>query len=369
MNNFSIPLPPTGKTLTTKGWHQEAALRCLLNNLHPEVAEDRDSLIVYGGNGQAARNPKALQDIINSLKNLENNETLIIQSGKPVAVFPSREDGPRVLIANSNLVPKWGTWDHFNQLKDEGKMMYGQMTAGSWIYIGTQGILQGTYETFMAAAEKHYGNGSNLSGKLVLTAGIGGMGGAQPLAVKMSGGVFLGCDVCLERINKRIKTKYLDEYYESFEEAVNRALKAKENGEAISIAVKANAADFFKYIYDKDITPDLVTDQTSAHDPINGYVPHELDEKSIEELRESDPKKYEELSYKTMRSHVESMLAFQKKGSHVFDYGNNLREGARLAGLENAFDFPGFVPAYIRPLFCEGYGPLDGLPYLVTLKI
>ncbi len=357
MEKFQIPLPPTGNKLTTKGWHQEAALRCLLNNLHPEVAEDRENLIVYGGNGQAARDPKALADIISSLKNLENNQTLLIQSGKPVAVFPSREDGPRVLIANSNLVPKWGNWDHFNTLKDEGKMMYGQMTAGSWIYIGTQGILQGTYETFMAAAEKHYGKESDLTGKLALTAGIGGMGGAQPLAVKMANGVFLGCDVSKERIQKRLDTRYLDEFYEDFDEAINRALQAKEKKEAVSIAVKANAADFFRYVLDKGIKPDLVTDQTSAHDPINGYVPNDMTEVEINELRNKDPKKYEELSNLTMRKHVECMLEFQEKGAYVFDYGNNLREGARLAGLENAFDFPGFVPAYIRPLFCEGYGP------------
>ena len=358
IDNFEIPLPPTGNKLTCKGWHQEAALRCLLNNLHPEVAEDRDNLIVYGGNGQAARNKTALKNIIESLKNLEDNETLLIQSGKPVAVFPSHSEGPRVLIANSNLVPNWSNWDFFNKLKDEGKMMYGQMTAGSWIYIGSQGILQGTYETFMAAAEKHYGKEKDLTGKLVLTAGIGGMGGAQPLAVKMANGVFIGCDVDEKRIQKRLVSRYLDEYYgEDFEKALNRALEAKKNNEAVSIAVKANASTFFKYVLNSNIKIDLVTDQTSAHDPLNGYVPEDMSLDEANRLRIDDYKKYTELSLQTMKNHVHSMIEFQKRGSYVFDYGNNLREGARLAGLENAFNFPGFVPAYIRPLFCEGYGP------------
>ncbi len=355
--NRPIPLPPTGSTLTCKGWHQEAALRCLLNNLHPEVAEDRENLIVYGGNGQAARNPKALFDIIDSLKTLENNQTLLIQSGKPVAIMPSHSHGPRVLIANSNLVPHWATWDHFNKLKDEGLMMYGQMTAGSWIYIGTQGILQGTYETFMAAAEKHYGEGADLKGKLVLTAGIGGMGGAQPLAVKMANGVCIACDVEKWRIEKRLKTKYLDVLCESYDEAIELALISKKNNTPISIGVVGNAADFFKYVYDKGIVPDLVTDQTSAHDPLNGYIPHGMPVESALELRRKDPEKYTELSYQTMGDHIRVMLAFQKSGSHVFDYGNNLREGAKLAGVKDAYNFPGFVPAYIRPLFCQGSGP------------
>lgn len=352
-----IPLPPTGSTLNCKGWHQEAALRCMLNNLHPDVAEDRDNLIVYGGNGQAARNHQALFDIIDSLKKLENNETLLIQSGKPVAIFPSHSHGPRVLIANSNLVPHWANWDHFNKLKAEGLMMYGQMTAGSWIYIGSQGILQGTYETFMAAAEKHYGEGKDLTGKLVLTAGIGGMGGAQPLAVKMANGVCLACDVEKWRIEKRLKTKYLDVLCDSFDEAIALALKSKEEKKAISIGVVGNAADFFKYVYDKGIYPDLVTDQTSAHDPLNGYVPHGMPVEEALALRQSNPEKYTELSYLTMGEHVKAMLAFQKAGSHVFDYGNNLREGAKKVGVKDAFNFPGFVPAYIRPLFCQGSGP------------
>ncbi|MGB0454425.1 MAG: urocanate hydratase [Bacteriovoracaceae bacterium] len=357
MSHFEIPLPPTGSELTCKGWHQEGALRCLLNNLHPEVAEDRDSLIVYGGNGQAARNPESLKAIIDALKNLEDDQTLLIQSGKPVAVVPSNPQGPRVLIANSNLVPHWATWDQFNHFQTEGLMMYGQMTAGSWIYIGSQGILQGTYETFMAAAEKHYGEGATLKGKLVLTAGIGGMGGAQPLAVKMADGVFLGCDVSVDRIQKRLDSKYLDTLCESYDEAIELALKAKADGVATSIAVVGNASEFFKYVLDKGIFPDLVTDQTSAHDPLNGYVPDTYSLQDAMSEKEKDSKHYTELSYQTMRRHVESMLEFQKKGSHVFDYGNNLREGAKIAGLEHAFDFPGFVPAYIRPLFCEGSGP------------
>ncbi len=356
MSKINIPLPPTGSNLTCKGWHQEAALRCLLNNLHPEVAEDRDQLIVYGGNGQAARNPKALEDIINTLKNLENNETLLIQSGKPVAVFPSNPNGPRVLIANSNLVPNWANWDHFNKLKAEDKMMYGQMTAGSWIYIGSQGILQGTYETFMAAAKKHW-NQNDLTGRLVLSAGIGGMGGAQPLAVKMAGGVFIGCDVSEARIQKRIDSKYTDVLASSYDEAIKIALKAKEDKKALSVCVKGNAADFFNYLLEKNILPDLVTDQTSAHDPINGYVPTSMTLDEADKLRLSDPKLYENKSYETMAIHVKAMLEFQKRGSFVFDYGNNLRAGALKFGVENAFDFPGFVPAYIRPLFCEGSGP------------
>jgi urocanate hydratase len=353
----TIPLPPIGTELTCKGWHQEAALRCLLNNLHPEVAEDRDQLIVYGGNGQAARNPKALQDIITALQNLENNETLLIQSGKPVAILPSHSHGPRVLIANSNLVPEWASWDHFNKLKDDGLIMYGQMTAGSWIYIGSQGILQGTYETFMAAAEKHFGIGKDLKGKIVLTSGIGGMGGAQPLAIKMAGGVFLGSDVDPSRIQKRIDSKYLDVHAFSFQEALDLALKAKEDCVATSIGVTGNAADFFEFVLASKEKMDFVTDQTSAHDPINGYVPRGISLEEAMSLRLSDSSKYKSLSLNTMKDHVQAMLDFQKDGSHVFDYGNNLREGARIAGLKKAFDFPGFVPAYIRPLFCEGSGP------------
>ena len=357
MESNQIPLPPKGTKLNCKGWHQEAALRCLLNNLHPDVAEDRDSLIVYGGNGKAARNPKALRNIIQALKKLENNQTLLIQSGKPVAIIPSHEHGPRVLIANSNLVPNWSNWDHFKLLRDQDKFMYGQMTAGSWIYIGSQGILQGTYETFMAAAEKHYGAGNDLRKKLVLTAGIGGMGGAQPLAVKMANGVFIGCDVEEKRIDKRIETGYLDIKVKNFEEALEKGLKYKEEGTAISIGVLGNAADFFEFILKKDITPDLVTDQTSAHDPLEGYVPRGMEMNEALDLRKSNPEEYTKKSYETMGDHVKAMLEFQKRGSHVFDYGNNLRAGAEKVGVSNAFNFPGFVPAYIRPLFCQGSGP------------
>ena len=356
-SNNNIPLPPTGNKLTCKGWHQEAALRCLLNNLHPEVAEDRDNLIVYGGNGQAARNFKAFEDIVKSLQNLEDNETLLVQSGKPVAIIPSHSHGPRVLIANSNIVPHWANWDYFNNLKDRGLIMYGQMTAGSWIYIGSQGILQGTYETFMAAAEKHYGAGSTLKGKLVLSAGLGGMGGAQPLAVKMADGVFLGCDVDNTRIQKRLVSKYLDVLADNFDHAIELFLAAKKESRAVSIGVVGNAADFFEYVLKKGILPDLVTDQTSAHDPLNGYVPRGMSLGEAMELRKSNPSLYAEKSYATMGDHVKAMLSFLEKGSHVFDYGNNLREGAKISGIKNAFDFPGFVPAYIRPLFCEGSGP------------
>ena len=357
MESNQIPLPPTGTKLNCKGWHQEAALRCLLNNLHPDVAEDRDNLIVYGGNGKAARNPKALRNIIEALKKLENNQTLLIQSGKPVAIIPSHEHGPRVLIANSNLVPNWSNWDHFKLLRDQDKFMYGQMTAGSWIYIGSQGILQGTYETFMAAAEKHYGVGSDLSKKLVLTAGIGGMGGAQPLAVKMANGVFIGCDIEEKRIDKRIETGYLDVKVNSFEEALEQGLRYKKEGTAISIGVLGNAADFFEYILEKNVIPDLVTDQTSAHDPLEGYVPRGFNMSEAAELRKSNPEEYTKKSYETMGDHVKAMLEFQKRGSHVFDYGNNLRAGAEKVGVSDAFNFPGFVPAYIRPLFCQGSGP------------
>lgn len=355
--SVNIPLPPTGAKLTCKGWHQEAALRCLLNNLHPEVAEDRDALIVYGGNGKAARNHKALNDIIHPLKNLENNETLLIQSGKPVAIIPSHPHGPQVLIANSNLVPEWANWEYFNKLDQQGLMMYGQMTAGSWIYIGTQGILQGTYETFMAAASKHYGEGSTLKGKLVLSAGLGGMGGAQPLAVKMADGVFVGADVDQSRIQKRLDSKYIDILAPSFEEGLKIALEAKNNNQAISIGVVGNAADFYEYLLSKNVTPDLVTDQTSAHDPLNGYVPRGISLKEAMKMRKCDQKRYIDISTKTMGDHVKAMLEFKKRGSHVFDYGNNLREGAKKAGVENAYDYPGFSPAYIRPLFCQGSGP------------
>jgi len=354
-----IPLPPTGSTLTCKGWHQEAALRCLLNNLHPEVAENRDELIVYGGIGKAARNEASLFKIIECLKNLENNETLLIQSGKPVAIFPSRVDSPRVLIANSNLVPRWATWECFNELDKKGLMMYGQMTAGSWIYIGTQGILQGTYETFAEAARQHFN--SNLAGRIVLSAGLGGMGGAQPLAVKIAGGVFIGCDVDESRIDKRINSKYLDTKVDSFETAWKMALEKKELKTPYSIGVVGNAADFFEFILQKskgtNNTPDLVTDQTSAHDVVNGYVPRGMTLLEAKTLRKNNINTYKEKCHQTMKDHVEAMIQLKKLGAHIFDYGNNLRDGARTGGHKDAFSFPGFVNAYIRNLFCEGSGP------------
>ena len=352
-----IPLPPTGPTLTCKGWQQEAVLRCLLNNLHPDVAEDRNNLIIYGGNGQAARNEQALFDIIDALKNLDHDQTLLVQSGKPVAVMPTHPWAPRVLIANSNLVPHWSNWKYFNQLKDQGLTMFGQMTAGSWIYIGTQGILQGTYETFMAAAQKHYGEGSDLRGKLVLSAGLGGMGGAQPLAVKIAGGVFLGADVDPERLEKRIQTRYLDQIATSFEQGLKIAQDMRDAGKPYSVGIVGNAADFYEYILQCGVLPDLVTDQTSAHDPLNGYVPRGLNLAQALELRKNDATKYTQLSLNTMGDQVKAMLEFQRRGAQVFDYGNNLREGAKRAGVAQAFDFPGFVPAYIRPLFCQGSGP------------
>lgn len=354
-NSHIITLPPTGSQLTCKGWHQEAALRCLLNNLHPEVAENRDELVVYGGIGKAARNFNSLEKIISSLKNLNNNETLLIQSGKPVAIIPTHEYSPRVLLANSNLVPRWATWEHFFKLEKMGLMMYGQMTAGSWIYIGTQGILQGTYETFSQAGKIHFN--SDLSGRIVLSAGLGGMGGAQPLAVKIAGGVFIGCDVDSDRIQKRITTGYLDEVAPSFESAWKLALEKKSKKFAYSIGVVGNACDFFEFICKKNVVPDLVTDQTSAHDPLHGYVPRGLNKDKLHTLKMENPSEYIKLSYASMKDHVLSMIVLKNKGSFVFDYGNNLREGAKIGGLENSFSFPGFVPAYIRPLFCEGSGP------------
>ena len=343
-----------GISLFAKGGIRKPALRCLLNNLHPEVADEREKLIVYGGNGQAVRDRKALRDTIEALKNLEDNETLLIQSGKPVAVMPTHSHGPRVLIANSNLVPKWADWDNFNRLKDEGLFMYGQMTAGSWIYIGSQGILQGTYETFMAAAEKHYGEGASLRGKLVLSAGLGGMGGAQPLAVKMAEGVFVGCDCDPERLQKRLDTRYLDHFCKTFDEALEMALKAKLESRPCSVAVEGNAADFYRYLLEREVSPDLVTDQTSAHDPLNGYIPAGMGLSEAARLRGENPDDYVQRSQETMARHVGAMLEFQKKGSHVFDYGNNLRAGALAGGESHAFDFPGFVPRIHSPSLLSG---------------
>ncbi|MCC2454571.1 MULTISPECIES: urocanate hydratase [Bacillus cereus group] len=346
---------PRGTELQTKGWVQEAALRMLMNNLDPEVAEKPEELVVYGGIGRAARNWESYQAIVDSLKTLESDETLLVQSGKPVAIFKSHEDAPRVLLANSNLVPKWANWDHFRELEKKGLMMYGQMTAGSWIYIGTQGILQGTYETFGEAARQHF-DGS-LKGTLTLTAGLGGMGGAQPLAVTMNGGVVIAIDVDKRSIDRRIEKRYCDMYTESLEEALTVANEYKEKKEPISIGLLGNAAEILPELVKRDITPDLVTDQTSAHDPLNGYIPVGYTLEEAAKLREKDPERYVQLSKESMTKHVEAMLAMQEKGAITFDYGNNIRQVAFDEGLKNAFDFPGFVPAFIRPLFCEGKGP------------
>jgi urocanate hydratase len=346
---------PTGPVLNCKGWIQEAAYRMLLNNLNPEVAERPDDLIVYGGRGKAARNFQALDDILANLRILENDETLLIQSGKPVARMKTHPDAPRVLISNSQLVPKWATWEHFDELEKKGLMMYGQMTAGSWIYIGSQGIVQGTYETYAAAADKHF-NGT-LRGTLNVTAGLGGMGGAQPLAITMNEGVALIAEVEWWRIGKRIETKYLDLAVQDLDEAIDQALEAKKNKKALSIGVHCNAVDLLGRLLERNIIPDTLTDQTSAHDPLIGYWPHQVSLEAAKILRESNPDKYLELAYDSMKLHVEKMLLLQKKGAVTFDYGNNLRARAHEKGLRNAFDFPGFVPAYIRPLFCEGKGP------------
>jgi urocanate hydratase len=327
----------------------------LLNNLNPEVAERPDELIVYGGRGKAARNFQALDDILAFLKVLENDETLLVQSGKPVARMRTHPDAPRVLISNSQLVPKWATWEHFDELEKKGLMMYGQMTAGSWIYIGSQGIVQGTYETYAAAANKHF-KGS-LRGTLNVTAGLGGMGGAQPLAITMNEGVALIAEVEWWRIKKRLETKYLDFGIENLDEAIDHALEAKKNKQAISIGVCCNAVDLLTRLLERNIIPDTLTDQTSAHDPLIGYWPHQISPEEAKTLRDINPQHYIELAYDSMKEHVEKMLELQKNGAITFDYGNNIRARAKERGLANAFDFPGFVPAYIRPLFCEGKGP------------
>src|SRR3954466_14820633 len=346
---------PTGAQLHCKGWIQEAALRMLLNNLNPEVAERPDDLIVYGGRGKAARNFEALDQIIACLKKLENDESLLIQSGKPVAVLKTHKDAPRVLISNSQLVPNWANWKHFDELEKKGLMMYGQMTAGSWIYIGSQGIVQGTYETYAAAADKHFGG--TLKGTLNVTAGLGGMGGAQPLAITMNEGVALVAEVEEWRIDKRIETKYLDQKITDIDKAIDTALEAKKNGQALSIGVLCNAVNLLERLLERNIIPDTLTDQTSAHDPLIGYWPHEISYEQAKVLRESNPEKYLSYAYNSMYRHVQLMLTLQQKGAITFDYGNNIRARAQENGLTNAFDFPGFVPAYIRPLFCEGKGP------------
>src|SRR5688572_27060563 len=346
---------PTGTQLTCKGWIQEAALRMLLNNLNPEVAERPDDLIVYGGRGKAARNFEALDNIIAALKILENDESLLIQSGKPVGILKTHKDAPRVLISNSQLVPNWVNWKHFDELEKKGLMMYGQMTAGSWIYIGSQGIVQGTYETYAAAADKHFGG--SLKGTLNVAAGLGGMGGAQPLAMTMNEGVALVAEVEEWRIDKRLETKYLDEKIIDIDEAIDRAVEAKKKGEGVSIGVLCNAVHLLERLIERKIIPDTLTDQTSAHDPLIGYWPHEISYEQAKILREENPDQYIDYAYTSMRKHVELMLQLQKMGAITFDYGNNIRARAKERGLENAFDFPGFVPAYIRPLFCEGKGP------------
>ncbi|UOQ45642.1 urocanate hydratase [Halobacillus salinarum] len=344
-----------GTEIECKGWEQEAVLRMLHNNLDPEVAENPDELVVYGGIGKAARNWEAFEAIAKTLKRLESDETMLVQSGKPVGVFKTHEAAPRVLLSNSVLVPKWANWEHFHELDQKGLMMYGQMTAGSWIYIGSQGILQGTYETFAALSEKHF-QGS-LKGTLTLTAGLGGMGGAQPLAVTMNGGVVIGVEVDPARIDKRIKSGYCDRITESLDEAVQWAQEAREHEQALSIGLVGNAAEIHHELLKRKIKVDIVTDQTSAHDPLNGYVPESYTLEEAAELRKEQPEIYVQLASKSMARHVEAMLEFQSRGSIVFDYGNNIRQVALDEGVKNAFDFPGFVPAYIRPLFCEGKGP------------
>ncbi len=345
----------TGTKLSCKGWIQEAALRMLMNNLDADVAERPEDLIVYGGRGKAARNPECYDLIVKALQDLNEDETLLIQSGKPVGILPTHKDAPRVIISNSQLVPKWATQAHFDELEEKGLMMYGQMTAGSWIYIGSQGIVQGTYETFGELARQHFGG--TLKNTLTVTAGLGGMGGAQPLAVTMNEGVCLAAEMEEWRIDKRIQTRYLDQKFNDIDQAIDAALAAKQKGLGISIGVICNAVDLLQRLLDRNITPDVLTDQTSAHDPLIGYFPKDLSVQEAAILRDNNPQKYTELSYETMALHIRQMLQLQKRGAITFDYGNNLRGRALEAGVVNAFDFPGFVPAYIRPLFCEGKGP------------
>jgi urocanate hydratase len=346
---------PRGTTLSCKGWQQEAAMRMLMNNLDEDVAERPQDLVVYGGTGKAARNWDCYHAIVSTLKNLENDETLLVQSGKPVGVFKTHEYAPRVLIANSNLVGHFSNWEKFNELERAGLMMYGQMTAGSWIYIGSQGIVQGTYETFTAAGDKHFGG--DLSGKLIVSGGMGGMGGAQPLAATMTGAAFLGIDVDPERIKKRLKTGYCDFMVTTLDEALRILKNAVRKKENVSVGLVGNCADIIPELAERGVVPDILTDQTSAHDPLNGYVPNGMTLEAALELRARDPKAYQERSLDAMAKHVEGMLRLQKMGSITFDYGNNIRTFAFQRGVKNAYDFPGFVPAYIRPLFCEGRGP------------
>jgi urocanate hydratase len=346
---------PRGNKLNTKGWSQEGALRMLMNNLDSEVGEKPKELVVYGGTGKAARNWECFWAIVESLKKLENDETLIVQSGKPVAVFKTYPEAPRVLIANALLVPKWATWDEFRRLEAKGLTMFGQMTAGSWIYIGTQGILQGTYETLASVARSHFGG--SLKGKLVLSAGLGGMGGAQPLAVTMNEGVAIIVEVDRNRIQRRLDTKYVDTMAKNLDEALKLAFTAKEKGETLSIALPGNAADIVPEFVKRGIIPDVLTDQTSAHDELAGYVPHGIPYEDALRLRQENPEEYIKRAYHSMAVHVQAMLELQKRGAKVFDYGNNIRGQAQKAGVQNAFDIPGFVSEYIRPLFCYGKGP------------
>ena len=355
MSQSRIIRAPRGTNISAKGWVQEAALRMLMNNLDPDVAERPQELIVYGGTGKAARNWKCFDSIIHALKNLENDETLLVQSGKPVGIFRTHSNAPRVLISNSMLVPKWATWDEFRRLEALGLTMYGQMTAGSWIYIGSQGILQGTYETFAEAARQHFGG--TLAGKFLLTAGLGGMGGAQTLAATMNGAACLAVEVDRSRIEKRLATKYLDRMTDDFDEAISMIRDAKEKKIPLSVGLLGNAAEIVPKIARGKFLPDIVTDQTSAHDPLNGYVPAGMTYDKALDLRKKNPKKYIELSRLSIVAHVKGLLALKKKGKIVFDYGNNIRGEAQTGGVKNAFDIPGFVPEYIRPLFCDGKGP------------
>jgi urocanate hydratase len=346
---------PRGTALTCKGWPQEAALRMLMNNLDPDVAERPDDLIVYGGSGKAARNWQAYEAIVNALRNLEHDETLLVQSGKPVGIFRTHPGAPRVLIANSLLVPAWATWETFRDLEHRGLTMYGQMTAGSWIYIGSQGILQGTYETFAAAARRHFGG--SLAGRLVVTAGLGGMGGAQPLAATMNGAAAIIIEVDPQRIERRLATRYVDQATTNLDEALRLADEWRRDRVARSIALEGNAAEILPELVRRGVVPDVLTDQTSAHDALNGYVPHGMSLAEAALLRERQPRAYIDRSMASMARHVEAMLALKERGAVTFDYGNNIRAQARRAGIENAFDIPGFVPEYVRPLFCEGRGP------------
>jgi urocanate hydratase len=355
MSGKRVIRAPRGSEISCKGWQQEAALRMLMNNLDPDVAENPDKLIVYGGTGRAARSWEAFDAIVLSLRALENDETLLVQSGKPVGVFRTHEEAPRILIANSNLVGHWSNYAEFNRLERLGLTMYGQMTAGSWIYIGSQGIVQGTFETFAEAGRRHFGG--SLEGKLIVTGGLGGMGGAQPLAATMNGALFLGIDVDRTRIEKRLQSGYCDKIANSLDEALTMIEQARKKKEAVSVGLVGNCADLLPEMVERGVVPDILTDQTSAHDALNGYVPNGMTLAEALELRAKNPGEYIEQSMRSMGVHVEAMLALQKRGAVTFDYGNNIRTQAKKAGVEKAFDIPGFVPEYIRPLFCEGKGP------------